>query len=392
MSESNTTAVMPVSRNESDDSVEAAPRTLIEEKVYVASQWQLMWWRFRKHKPAMIGGILIFLAYIVAIFCEFIAPYDPNEYRQLYTWAPPQVPRFVDEAGKFHLRPFVYSLNQSRDPVSFRMVFSTDTSRVYPIRLFVRGTPYKLWGIWPTDLHLFGIDDPKGTIFVLGTDRMGRDMFTRVVYGARISMSMGLVGVLISFFLGITIGGFSGYYGGALDMLVQRIIEFIRSVPSIPLWMALSAALPVNWSPVRVYFGISVVLSLIGWTGLARVVRSQFLSLREEDFVMAARLSGASESRIIFRHLVPSFLSYIIATITLSIPGTILGETSLSFLGLGIRPPAVSWGVLLQEAQNLRAVAHSPWVLAPGVAVVIVVLAFQFLGDGLRDAADPYSR
>jgi peptide/nickel transport system permease protein len=371
------------------NSEQTAP-AFTEDKIFVASQWQLMWWRFRKHKPAIVCGIIIILAYLVAIFCEFVAVSDPNEIRQLSTWAPPQGIQFFHESK---LRaPFVYGFSMSRDPVSFRMVFTLDKTKQYPVRLFVRGAPYKLWGMFPSNVHLLGVDDPTAPLFLLGTDRMGRDVFSRVIYGSRISMSMGLVGVLVSFVLGISIGGFSGYYGGWFDLVVQRVIEFIRSVPSIPLWMALSAALPVDWSPIKVYFGISVVLSLIGWTWLARVVRSQFLSLREEDFVMAARIAGANESRIVFRHLVPSFLSYIIAQMTLSIPGMILSETSLSFLGIGIRPPAVSWGVLLQEAQNLRAVAHSPWVLSPGLAVVLVVLCFQFLGDGLRDAADPYSR
>jgi len=361
-----------------------------EERVYVASQWQLMWWKFRKHKPAMIGGILIIIAYLVAAFCEFIAPYDPNTYDQKYTYAPPQGIHIFDQ-GKLQA-PFVYGYTQYRDPVSYRMKFNIDKTRKYPIRFFVRGVTYKLWGRFETNLHLLGVESKEGTMFLLGADRMGRDMLSRLVYGARLSMSIGLAGVLVSFLLGITIGGISGYYGGAVDIVVQRVIEFIRSIPSIPLWMALSAALPVDWSPVKVYFGISVVLSLIGWTWLARVVRSQFLSLREEDFVMAARLCGTGEMRIIFRHLVPAFMSYIIAQMTLSIPQMILSETSLSFLGLGIRPPAVSWGVLLQEAQNLRAVATSPWVLSPGLAVVIIVLAFNFLGDGLRDAADPYAR
>jgi peptide/nickel transport system permease protein len=274
------------------------------------------------------------------------------------------------------------------------MMFTTNTERKYPLRLFARGVPYKLWGMFESDVHFLGIEDTdgEGTIYLLGADRMGRDMLSRLIYGARISMSIGLAGVLMSFALGLLIGGASGYYGGLLDTIVMRAIEFIRSVPNIPLWMALSAALPTEWSPIKVYFGITLVLSLIGWTWLARVVRSQFLSLREEDFVMAAQLAGASEFRIIFRHLVPAFLSYIIASISMSVPRMILSETSLSFLSLGIRPPAISWGVLLQEAQNLRAIATAPWVLAPGAIVVIVVLAFNFLGDGLRDAADPYVR
>ncbi|NLS75678.1 MAG: ABC transporter permease [Chloroflexi bacterium] len=361
-----------------------------EDKIFVASQGQLMWWRFRKHKPAIVGGIIVILVYLVALFCEFLAPYDPVKYDQKDTYAPPQRIRIVDQ-GKVQ-SPFVYGLTQSRDPVSYRMMFQVDQGKKYPVRFFVRGSAYKMWGLFEGDLHLFGIDDPEGSIHLLGADRMGRDVFSRLVYGARVSMSIGLVGVILSFVLGITIGGFSGYYGGALDTVVQRIIEFIRSVPSIPLWMALSAALPVDWPPTKIYFGITVVLSLIGWTWLARVVRSQFLSIREEDYVMAARLSGTGEVRIIYRHMVPAFMSYIIAQMSLSIPNMILSETSLSFLGLGIRAPAISWGVLLQEAQNLRAVALAPWLLAPGLAVVLIVLAFNFLGDGLRDAADPYSR
>lgn len=371
---------------------EVEQATAAEEKIFVASQYQLMWWRFRKHKPAIIGGVIIILAYLVAIFCEFIAPYDPNAYDQMYTYAPPQPLQFWRD-GKLQA-PFVYGFSAQRDPVSYRMVYQTDETKIRPVSFFVHGLPYKLLGLIPSDIHLIGLKYPEqgGTMFLLGTDRMGRDMFSRVVYGARLSMSIGLVGVMMSFVLGITIGGFSGYYGGAVDLIVQRVIEFIRSIPSIPLWMALSAALPTDWSVTKMYFGISLVLSLIGWTWLAQVVRSQFLSLREEDFVMAARLAGASEARIVFRHMVPAFLSYIIASVSLSVPNMILSETSLSFLGLGLRPPAVSWGILLQEAQNLRAVATSPWVLSPGLAVVIVVLAFNFLGDGLRDAADPYSR
>jgi len=373
----------------------AIPKAIPEttDSIYVASQWQLMWWKFIKHKPAIAGGMLILFFYLIALFCEFLAVYSPIEYSAKYTYAAPQLLQFVHQ-GRFQLRPFVYGLNSRRDPETSRMVFEVDRSRRYLIRLFVRGFPYKLWGLFPSDRHLLGIEDPdgKGTLFLFGTDRMGRDVLSRIVYGARISMSIGLMGVLLSFAFGIVIGGISGYYGGVADVIVQRVIEFIRSVPDIPLWMALGAALPADWPAVRVYFGITLILSLIGWTWLARVVRSQFLSLREEDFVMAARLSGAGEFRIIFRHLVPAFLSYIIASLSINIPAMILSETSLSFLGLGIRPPAISWGVLLQEAQNLRAVATAPWVLSPGLFVVIIVLAFNFLGDGLRDAADPYSR
>ncbi|MGI6209725.1 MAG: ABC transporter permease [Anaerolineae bacterium] len=369
------------------------PQTAREgERIYVASQWQLMWWRFRKHKAAILATGLLAILYFVALFCEVLAPYDPNKYDVRFTYAPPMPLRFVDHEGNFHLRPFVYGLTQERDPRTMAMVFTTDYESINPIRFWVRGTPYKLWGIIETDRHLFGVDNPDVLYFPIGADRLGRDMFSRIVYGTRISMSVGLVGVSISLVLGVLIGGFSGFYGGAVDVIIQRIIEFIRSIPTIPLWMALSAAVPKEWSPLRVYFAITIILSLVGWTGMARVVRGRFLSLREEDFVMSAKLAGASEFRIIVRHMVPSFLSHIIASLTLSIPGMILAETSLSFLGLGLRPPVISWGVLLQEAQNLRAVATSPWLLLPGLTVVLAVLAFNFVGDGLRDAADPYSR
>jgi len=362
--------------------------TTVEEKVYLASQWQLIWWRFRRHKLAIVSSIILMIIYLLAIFCEFFAPYDPNKYDIRYTYAPPQrVHIFRD--GKL-VRPFVYGYKIELDPQTLRRIYDPDPTQVYPIYFFVKGDTYKFWGKWERDSHFIGVKE--GTLFLLGTDRMGRDMFSRILYGTRISTSIGLIGVALSFILGLIIGGFSGYYGGLFDNFIQRAIEFIRSIPTIPLWMALSAALPPHWPPIRIYFGITIILSLIGWTGLARVVRSRFLSLREEDFVMAARLVGASEWRIIMRHMVPSFMSYIIANVTLSIPGMILGETSLSFLGLGLRPPTISWGVLLQEAQNVRTVALSPWLFLPGVFVIVTVLCFNFLGDGLRDAADPYAR
>ena len=368
-----------------------APAAQGEEKIYVASQWQLMWWRFRKHKMAMVGGIILIFFYIVTLFWEFLAPYDPLRYDVKYTFVPPQWPVFYDSAG-FHFPPVVYGLKPRRDPETLAMVFDVDKETRLPLRFFVRGDPYKLWGVFPSDLHLFGLENSNQQVFILGSDRLGRDMLTRILAGTRISMTIGLVGVFVSLILGILIGGASGFYGGSVDMVIQRVIEFLRSIPTIPLWMGLSAAVPSNWPPSRVYFGITVILSLIGWTGMARVVRGKFLSLREEDFVMAARLCGSSEARIIVRHMVPSFLSHIIASVTMSIPGMILSETSLSFLGLGMRPPAVSWGVLLQEAQNLQAVAMAPWLLLPGVAVIVSVLAYNFLGDGVRDAADPYAR
>ncbi len=364
-----------------------------EEKIYVAGYWQLMWWKFRKHKMAMISSVILIVAYLSAIFCEFVAPYNPEEFFPQYKLSPPTRIHIRDADGRFHM-PFVYYLKVERDKETLRRVYTEDTSKRYPIKLFVRGTPYKLWGVIESNVHLFGIEAPleEQRIFLAGADRMGRDLFSRLVYGARVSLSIGLVGVLISFVMGIVIGGISGYYGGQIDNLIQRVIEFIRSIPQIPLWMGLSAALPPDWPIIRVYFGITVILSLVHWTGLARVVRGRFLALREEDFVMAARLVGSSEMRIILRHMVPSFLSYIIASVTLAIPGMILSETGLSFIGLGLRAPAISWGVLLQESQNLKSVALAPWVLSPALAVIVAILAFNFLGDGLRDAADPYVR
>jgi peptide/nickel transport system permease protein len=355
----------------------------------VASQWRLMWLKFKRHRLAVISAVVLVIVYSVGLFAEFLAPNDPHENNRRVVHAPPQRIRFIGEDG-FSLRPFVYGYKSEVDPYTLRRSYVPDPDQVNYLKFFVKGHPYKFLGLWETDIHLFGVED--GTFFPLGTDRLGRCVFSRIVYGTRVSTSIGLIGVFLSLLLGIIIGGFSGYYGGIVDTLVQRLIEFLRSVPTIPLWMALSAALPRNWTPIQVYMGITVILSFIGWTGLARVVRSKFLALREEDFVMAANLLGASRLRIIFRHMVPSFMSHIIASVTLSIPSMILGETSLSFLGLGLRAPVISWGVLLQEAQNVRTIALTPWLLAPGFMVIITILAFNFVGDGLRDAADPYVR
>jgi peptide/nickel transport system permease protein len=362
------------------------------EKIYSASQWQLMWWRFTKHRLAVVSAAIVIVLYFVAAFCQFVAPYDPNEYWAKYALCPPQRVRFVDSEGRFSLRPFVYHKARERDPETLGWDYADDTSVKYPLRFFVRGTPYKLWGLFETDRHLVGVTEPDATMFLVGTDRLGRDVLTRVVYGAAPSMTIGLVGVTLTLFFGILLGGISGYMGGAVDLLIQRIIEILQSMPSVPLWMGLAAAVPPDWPVLRRYFMITVILSFIGWTGMARVVRGRFLSLRSEDFVLAARLAGSSELRIIFRHMLPSFLSHIIAVITLRIPGMILAETSLSFVGLGMRAPAVSWGVLLREAQNLRTVAQAPWNLATAVPLVLAILSFNFVGDGLRDAADPYGR
>ena len=373
--------------------VEEAAISGEEEKIYVAGYWQLMWWKFRKHKMAMVSAAFVLLLYIVAIFCEAVAPYDPEQYFIKYKNGPPTKIHIFDAEGRIHM-PFVYKIVRTRDEETLRDLYNEDTTIRYPIRLFVRGYEYEMWGLWKADLHLFGLTVPQDEqgVFLLGADRLGRDLFSRMCYGARISLSIGLVGVLLSVTVGIILGGISGYYGGKIDIAIQRVIEFIRTMPSIPLWMALSAALPKDWPVVRVYFGITVLLSLISWTGMARVVRGRFLAMREEDFVLAARLAGSGEMRIILRHMLPSFLSYIIASLTLSIPGMILSETGLSYLGLGLRAPAISWGVLLREAQNLRSLVLIPWVLLPALAVVLTVMAFNFVGDGLRDAADPYAR
>ena len=361
-----------------------------KEKIYVASQTQLMWWKFRKHKMALVSTVLIAILYLVAIFADFVAPYDPNETDTEYLFVPARAIRFIGPDG-FHLRPFVYGLDLHIDDETYRKTYVDEPSVQLPIHFFVHGVPYKLWGLIESDVHLFGLQEGKG-VFLLGTDKLGQDVFSRIAFGARISLSIGLVGIAISLTLGISIGGASGFYGGAVDIIVQRVIEFIRSIPTTPLWMALSAALPTDLPPLTRYFGITVILSFIGWTGLARVVRGRFLALREQDFVMAAKLAGAGEWRVILRHMVPSFMSHLIASVTLSIPGMILGETSLSFLGLGLRPPIVSWGVMLKDAQKLRVVAQAPWLLLPGAFVVCTVLAFNFVGDGLRDAVDPYAR
>ncbi|MBM4460699.1 MAG: ABC transporter permease [Chloroflexi bacterium] len=363
------------------------------ENVYVAPPWKLMWWRFRRHKMAMVSAVVLIVFYFTAAFCEFVAPYDPDAPFIQYKYSSPTKIHIRDAEGQFRA-PFVYQTKRGLDPNTLQIGYSEDKTIRYTIQFFVQGFDYKLLGLIPADIHLFGIPvagENQG-VFLFGADRLGRDVFSRIAYGARLSLSLGLVGVLLSLVLGVILGGVSGYFGGWIDTLVQRTIEFIRTIPTIPLWMTLSAALPADWPVTRVYFGITVILSLVGWTFMARVVRGRFLAMREEDFVLAARLNGAREMRIIVRHMVPSFLSYIIAALTLAIPGMILAETGLSFLGLGLRPPAISWGVLLQEAMNLRSLVLAPWVLWPGAAVVISVLAFNFVGDGMRDAADPYAR
>lgn len=357
-----------------------------EEKIFVLSQWQLMWLKFKKHKLAVIGGIIVISLYLLSILHGFVAPYNEVDRSKLIHFKPQRVHWVRD--GRLTW-PFVYGIVAKSDPATFTRTYTEDENINYPINFFVRGVDYKLFGLIKTNIHLFGVAE-GGTIYLLGTDELGRDMFSRIMYGSAISLSIGLVGVAVSFILGIVLGGASGYYGGVTDTIIQRVIEFLLSTPTIPLWMALSVAVPTDWPPVKVYFAITLILSLRGWCGLARIVRGKLLETREEDFVMAAKLLGSSDARIILRHMLPTFMSFLIVDMTMAIPSMILGETTLSFLGLGLRPPVVSWGVLLQKAINIRVVATYPWLMIPAIPVIVTVLSFNFMGDGLRDASDPY--
>lgn len=351
------------------------------------SQWQLIWRDFKKHRLANLGVVVLIILYLSALFAGFISPYTPRERFVEYATMPPQRIHIRDEDG--FRKPFVYGFSAERDPVTLAKVFTIDEEQKLPIEFFVRGgEKYSFLGLFETDLRLLGVEG--GHLFLFGTDEQGRDLFSRTLHGAQLSLSVGLVGVLLSLILGLIIGGISGYFGGVIDNIIQRLIEFVLTIPQIPLWMALAASLPANWSMVRVYFAITVILSLAGWAGLARVIRGQVLALREQDFVKAAQSFGGGAPRIIIKHLLPNCMSYILVTLTLAIPGMIIGETALSFLGLGLRAPAVSWGVLLMSAQNVRALADYPWLFIPAAFVIIAVLAFNFVGDGLRDAADPY--
>lgn len=358
-----------------------------QERFYMASQWQMMWWRFRRHRLAVWSAAIIVAMYASILVSEVIAPYELHSRHTDFIYAPPQSVRLFHD-GEF-VGPFVYGLDYNLNLENLRREYGEDRTKVQPIRFLCRGDRYRFWGLFEADVHLV-CPAHDGTLFLLGTDRLGRDILSRIIYGARISLTVGLIGIVISFILGIVLGGLAGYYGGWVDSVVQRSIEVIRSFPELPLWMALSAALPVTWSPIAVFAGITIILGLVDWTGLARAVRSKLLALREEDFCTAAVLMGASPRRVIARHLLPNFMSHLIASATLSVPSMILGETALSFLGLGLRPPITSWGVLLAESQNINAVALYPWLMLPVVPVIVVVLAFNFMGDGLRDAADPY--
>jgi peptide/nickel transport system permease protein len=374
----------------SDIAIEEPLVTGAESRVAVATQRQLIWWRFRKHKLAVISAVIVGLFYLVAIFADGIAYAPPFDTQASRSYIPPQPIHWFTAAGRF--QPQVYALKGKRDMRTFKLSYAPDASEPRDLVLFGRGYPYNFLGLIPTDIHLFSVSDgkPQDALFLLGTDELGRDVFSRLVLATRTSLTIGLVGVGLSLILGVLLGGISGLQGGWADVVIQRVIEILRSVPTIPLWMGLAAAVPASWSPQQVYFAITVIISLIGWTELARVVRGRFLALREEDFITAAELAGASRLRIIFKHMVPSFLSHIIAAVSLALPAMIISETTLSFLGLGLRPPAISWGVMLQDAQNLQTLGLAPWLLFAAIPVIVVILAFNFLGDGLRDAADPY--
>ena len=381
-----------------DEAPEAGPavsafKTGEPVETAVAGPWRLMWAKFARNKVALIAGAIILMLYLIGLFAEFLAPVAPDMARPQFTNAPPQELRLftTDAAGNTQFLLHVTGYTMSVDQASLRRSYVIDDAQVVLVGLFVKGAPYKLWNLIPGDVHLIGPLKSSDTMYLMGTDKLGRDLFSRLIHGTRISMSIGLIGVTISLFLGVILGSISGFYGGWVDLVIQRVIEVISSMPTIPLWLGLAAAIPLSWSPITVYFVITLIVSLFGWTGLAREVRGRFFALRSEDFVTAARLDGSSERRLIFRHILPSLTSHILAVVTLALPTMIVAETALSFLGIGLKAPVVSWGVLLQDAQNVRTIATAPWLLIwPSAAVVLTVLAYNFLGDGLRDAADPY--
>lgn len=366
-----------------------------DESYYLASQWTLMWRKLKKHRLAKFSLTLLLILYVGALFADFIAPYGLEEFSALYRDTAPTKVYWRDGEGNFS-RPYVYKLEKINDKKTWSVITTEDTSEKYYIKLFVPGIEYKLFGFIPCDTHLYGLVNEAGEldrtarINIFGADSTGADIFSRILFGGRVSLTIPFVSAAISFVLGILLGGISGYFGGFIDTVIQRIIEVLSAIPSIPLWMALSAAIPAGISVSAMYLYITIILSFIGWTGLARVVRGKFIALRKEDFVMAAKLAGVSDLKIIIKHMVPGFLSYLIVNLTLGIPSSILGETSMSYLGLGMKAPATSWGVLLKETEDLVSVAQCPWKMIPLVFVVITVLAYNFLGDGLRDAADPY--
>ena len=357
-----------------------------------ASQAKLVWWAFRRHRVALASAVVVLGLFLVVLFAEFLAPFPTNRVNEFYTYAPPQRLQLIDRTadGGIDIGMWVYGYTDEQDPESLRITYTVDESQRIPVQFFARGAEYQLFGLIPWDRHLIGPSDPDAPMYLLGSDRIGRDQLSRLTYATRISMTVGIIGVLLAFLLGVLLGGVSGYFGGRVDTFIQRMIEFVMAVPTLPLWLGLSAAIPVTFGPVRRYFFISVILAILAWTTLAREIRGRFLALREEDFVTSAWLDGSSRRRVMFRHMLPSTTSHLIAALTLSIPGVILAETALSWLGVGLLAPVVSWGVLLNDAQSVRVISQAPWLLAPGAIVVIAVLALNFVGDGLRDAADPY--
>ena len=369
-------------------SVDQEVTSAADERRYARTQLELIWLKFLHNRAALIGGTVIIILYLTAIFAGFLAPYDADKRYDSAIYVPPQPIYLVDD-GRFY--PHILGATRTIDRETLRRTYEPDPYTKIPIKFFVKGDPYSLFGLIPLETHLFGIEDKEWGVFLLGTDRQGRDQLSRLIVGSQISLSIGLVGVFLSLLIGSVMGVASGYFGGWIDDVMQRCIEVIRSFPSIPLWMALAAAFPPHWPPLQVYFAIGVVLSLISWTWLARQLRGKVLALREEEYVLAAQLAGGSDWRIIFKHLIPSATSHIVVIATLAVPNMILAETALTFLGIGIRPPLVSWGTLLQEAQNIQTLAHFPWLLMPVAFIATAVLAFNFLGDGLRDATDPYS-
>ena len=381
----NTTAPSPVADSAGD---------LVSSRLAVASQWQLVWWAFKRHRLAMVGLFVTIALYVIAIVPGFFAVNDPSQQNRRSVFHPPQALHIIDsgENGSWSIRPYIHPYVLARDPTTLASVYKEDSERKVYLQMFGEGYEYSVLGLFNARTHLFASQDANQPLFFFGADRLGRCVYSRIMLGAQISLSVGLLGVFLSLSLGIILGGISGYYGGRIDFAIQRVIELVLSLPTIPIWLALAAALPQDWPATLNYLMITVILSLTGWAQLARVVRGRFLSLRTEEFVTAARLDGASEGRIIFRHMLPSFSSHIIASVSLAIPAMILAETSLSFLGLGLQPPTISWGVLLREAQNIRSIATAPWLFAPGAAVVLAVIALNFLGDGLRDASDPYNK